>query len=285
MRARLILVVIMSAFSWAGVMQSLTAQFAEIHSEHFLFGYPTGTPASNDLIIRDLYALSSNDQTKFADWVAYRLTPMEVMGSLDLFRNFRNDPFLEPDETLEANPASQDDYAGASALDYDRGHLAPLGSFKGSRQASQVNYYSNIVPQQAALNRGPWQRLESDVRTIVCTPAIVWVMTGSFYDGATPAPLLPNAINDPHIVPTGFWKIVATGDPLFVAAFSFDQNTPSGDDITDHLVSVEEIQMRSGLDFFRELTGPEQDMLEMNPKTQAEWDAVVIAGGCPQILP
>jgi hypothetical protein len=51
-------------------------------------------------------------------------------------------------------------------------------------------------------------------------------MTGSFYDGTPPAPLLPNAVNDPHVVPTGFWKIVATGDPLFVAAFSFDQNTP-----------------------------------------------------------
>ncbi len=110
-------------------------------------------------------------------------------------------------------------------------------------------------------------------------------MTGPFYDGATPAPLLPNAVNDPHVVPTGFWKIVATGDPLFVAAFSFDQNTPSGDDITDHLVSVREIEMRSGLEFFREMDNTQQDMIEMNAKTQAEWDNVVIAGGCPQILP
>ncbi len=139
MRARLILVAIMSAFSWAGVMEPLTAQVPEIQSKHFLFGYPTGTDPTNDLIIRDLYALSSNDQTKFADWVAYRLTPAEVMGSLDLFRNFRNDPFLEPNETLEADPASQDDYRGASAaVGYDRGHLAPLASFKGSRHASQV---------------------------------------------------------------------------------------------------------------------------------------------------
>ena len=45
----------------------------EIHCKHFIYGYPLGTPASNDLIIRNIYALSSNDERKFADWVAYRL--------------------------------------------------------------------------------------------------------------------------------------------------------------------------------------------------------------------
>ena len=54
------------------------AQVLELHSKHFVGGHPTGTPATNDLIIRDSYALSSNDATKFADWVAYRLTAAEV---------------------------------------------------------------------------------------------------------------------------------------------------------------------------------------------------------------
>ena len=34
------------------------------------YGVPKGTYSSNDLIIRDCYCLSSNDETKFADWVA-----------------------------------------------------------------------------------------------------------------------------------------------------------------------------------------------------------------------
>ena len=36
----------------------------EIHCKHFIQGYPLGSPYSNDLIIRDLYALSNNDDTK-----------------------------------------------------------------------------------------------------------------------------------------------------------------------------------------------------------------------------
>ena len=53
------------------------------------------------LIIRDAYALSNNDTTKFADWVAYRLTPEESFGTISGNRNFRSDPFLHSSETLE----------------------------------------------------------------------------------------------------------------------------------------------------------------------------------------
>jgi len=34
--------------------------YPEVHCKHFFYGYPTGTPTTNDLIIRDIYALSSN---------------------------------------------------------------------------------------------------------------------------------------------------------------------------------------------------------------------------------
>ncbi len=37
------------------------AQRPEIYSKHFLNGYPLGAPATSDLIIRDIYALSSSE--------------------------------------------------------------------------------------------------------------------------------------------------------------------------------------------------------------------------------
>ena len=72
----------------------------EIHCKHFFNGYPYGAPASNDLVIRDLYALSNNDNTKFADWVAYKLTLHEVDGELDLERNWKSEEWLDGSETL-----------------------------------------------------------------------------------------------------------------------------------------------------------------------------------------
>lgn len=64
----------------------------EIHWKHFIYGYPTGTPATNDLIVRDVYAISSNDTTKIADWVTYRLDKKTVLGNTETTRDWKADP-------------------------------------------------------------------------------------------------------------------------------------------------------------------------------------------------
>ena len=126
------------------------AQVTEIHCKHFFYGYPTGTPASNDLIIRDLYALSSNDTTKFSDWLAYRLSPITVADRTDPTRTWRADPFLDEHETLEPP-----DYTGANkALDTDRGHQGSPGLLQGLVDFRQTNYLSNITHSKHDLNNG-----------------------------------------------------------------------------------------------------------------------------------
>ena len=51
----------------------------EIQSDHCLHGCPSGSPATNKVIIREIYILSANGTTKFADWVAYKVTA-ETIG-------------------------------------------------------------------------------------------------------------------------------------------------------------------------------------------------------------
>lgn len=233
----------------------------EIHSEHFFLGMPLGSPEANDLIFRDLYILSNNDSTKFADWVAYRLTPEEAFGSLDLERKWRTDPFLDDSETLEVNP---DDYRGANAAySYERGHLAPLADFKGSEQASSVNYYSNIVPQTRAFNNGPWKHLESAVREAVMRGNVVNIIAGTYYDPEFPMPLLPFA-DESHIVPSGFWKIVCFGTPSDpdISAFLIPHEGFSSNDPTDYVVSINKIEEATGLDFFWQLSEPIEEQFE-----------------------
>ncbi len=77
----------------------LPAKAQEIHTTHCLHGCPAGAPVTNDLIVREIYVLSSNDTTKFADWVAYRVTE-DTIGptqsrnwKADPFANFRPGPF------------------------------------------------------------------------------------------------------------------------------------------------------------------------------------------------
>lgn len=256
---------LVTAVSAAALLASAlgaSAQAQEIHSNHWVYSMPQGMPASNDLIIRNSYALSSNDTTKFADWVAYRLTPGDVYGTLDLDRNWRPDPSLDDDETLEPRP---DDYKGAFSepLKYERGHLAPLASFKGSRHASEVNYYSNITPQAKALNGGPWKRLETRVREYVLQGNVVWVTTGPLFEENIGT--LPNEDEDGQVlIPSSFWKIVFDGDR--VAGFIMHQRSGSGDSLSSKVKTVEEIEERSGLSFDH---GPDEAALEVSE--DASW--------------
>ena len=253
-------------------LSSFGQQRQEIHCKHFFNGYPHGTPATNDLIIRDIYAMSNNDETKFADWVAYRLTMHEVDGSLEVERNWRADPWLADEETLEPTPASQDDYKGANGkLDVDRGHQAPLASFKGSRHASQSNLLSNITPQKKDLNQGPWKNLEEAVRDLVRTGKTVYVMTGPLYTRAMEG--LPNA-NETHKIPSGYWKIVIalTGSNDFEhAAFIMDQKSGRKDEVLSKLTTIDEVEKQSGLDLLWELPDTEEKTVEANKN--ASWAA------------
>ncbi len=201
-------------------------------------------------------------ETKFADWVAYRLTPRSIEGGgAKTERVWRADPELPEDYTLEP-----EDYRGAfEALQVDRGHQAPLAGFRGSGQWADTNYLSNITPQKSALNQGPWNRLEEKERALVREYGEVFVLTGPLYEREMPP--LPNA-DEPHKVPSGYWKILAVqpdpGDPaaLQTAAFLMDQNAPRDTAPMKYLSTVNEIERRSGLNFFADLPDTIEESLE-----------------------
>jgi len=242
-------------------------KYIEIHCKHFFYGYPTGTPRTNDLIIRDIYALSSNDKTKFADWVAYRLDKETVSGKVKVEREWKSDPWLSNDETLKPS-----DYKNTSAvLNMDRGHLAPLASFTGTKYSADTNYLSNIAPQSADLNQVTWQILEQKIENIAISGEIVYVITGPMYERKMLS--LPYT-SKAHKIPSGFWKIIFVPkydniDSFKVASFIFDQNTPKTDNVIDHLCTINEIESRTGLDFLRDL--PEDKEKEIEKNKDEEW--------------
>ena len=216
----------------------------EVHTFHCLHSCPTGAPGTNDLVVREIYTLSSNDDTKLADWVAYRITPRTIGPSGA--RAWAPDPWLAPGETLEP-----DDYRDApTALTIDRGHQAPLASFSGTEHPEHTNFLSNITPQGRALNQGPWVRLEDAERAFVRrSNGPVYVLTGPLYEREMQA--MPRA-DEPHRVPSGYWKIVATEDGR-LSAFIMDSGMARGDPHCGARTNVETIERRSGLRFFPRL--------------------------------
>ena len=220
------------------------AQAAEVHIVHCLKGCPTGAPASNDFIVRQIYALSTNDSTKFADWAAYLVTRETSATSKDLNRGWQADPFLDDDETLEP-----DDYKKAhNQINVDRGHLVPLASFAGTIFWRDTNFLSNITPQRSDLNQGAWVNLESAIRVLAHEQGEAYVLTGPLYE-SDESPL-PEA-NETHRVPSGFWKVVANKSGK-ISAFIFDQELDRNANYCAQRKPLSDVETRSGLNLFPE---------------------------------
>lgn len=210
---------------------SVSTTSAQILSVHCPFECPENTQG-NDLVFAHIYALSNNPDTKFADWVAYEVNPTNY--GVTTGREFRADPLLDENETLE-----DDDYIGAnrSELESDRGHQVPLASFTGSQYWFEVNYFSNITPQDRDLNQGPWKRLEDAVRDAASYEDPLYVITGPLFTDAMPS--LPRA-DETHTVPSGYFKIIY--NRFGSTSFLMQQSASRSDDYCSNEVSLFDIQ-------------------------------------------
>lgn len=205
----------------------------------------TGCPLGGGTLTlhRQAYTLNNNGSTKFANWVAYKITKNTF--AIGRPRNWKTDPDVPADETL-----SPVDYRGANAaLKMDRGHQANLASMGGVSDWQTLNYLTNITPQKSDLNQGAWARLEDQERNLSKKTEVdtVYVTTGPLYEknmGSLPG------TNKDHTIPSGYWKVIFTGstpaDGLY-AAFIMEQDTPRSANFCDFQVTVNEIERRSGL--------------------------------------
>ena len=131
------------------------------------FGEPAdGTPGDDFIVRRAQYVTSFNPTRGTPNWVSYELDPTHY-GPEDRCDCFTFDPQL-PSTFTHYTTA---DYTGAGAFHgygIDRGHLArSFDRTAGALDNATTFYFSNIVPQAADLNQGPWAALETYLGDLV----------------------------------------------------------------------------------------------------------------------
>jgi DNA/RNA endonuclease G (NUC1) len=145
------------------VMETPVASTTADYRNHVEFGEPADADASDDFLVRrNQYVSSFNNVRGIPNWVAYNLNATHIAAGQDRCNCFTFDPALEAAGFARYTTA---DYTGAGAFagyGIDRGHLArSFDRTTGSLDNATTFYFSNIIPQTADQNQGPWATLEN----------------------------------------------------------------------------------------------------------------------------
>jgi endonuclease G len=235
---------------------SLTPLTASSISEdclHTPFGKPSTTTTN---FCREGYALGYDMSMKSAKWVSYRLET-DIHGGVDRQDDFREDPQIPKEFRTTVK-----DYVEPI---YDMGHLGNSESIDQSKTANSETFLmSNMVPQLPGHNRSIWKGLENRERKWANQLGLVYVYTGPIYE----KPYTHIGNNVP--VPTALWKIIYAPTKNKMIAFIIPHKKLKTSQLNKYLVSVDDVELASGLDFFKTFNDLKEDELESLKNTR-QW--------------
>lgn len=213
---------------------------------------PVSTRKRNEIRLkRTAFTLSYNNDYKTPNWVAWELTRDETKGTESRKSKF------EPDPNLPEPRVEHSDYTNSG---YDRGHMAPAADMKWSEKAMEESFYmSNICPQNRKLNRDDWGDLEEKCREWAKKYGRVYIACGPIYDKASPKRIGRHKV----AVPDRFFKVVLIYNRKAPIAMGFlFENKARHQHLRNYMVSVDQIEETTGLDFFSKLPDDVENRIE-----------------------
>lgn len=214
-------------------------------NEYFL---PTST--TGQIVHHEGYSLSYSEPHEQAEWVAYELKKAHLSNT-----NFKR-PYFDIDNAVKTKAAHWRNYKKSG---YDKGHLCPAGDRKHSKAAHDETFLtSNISPQKHSFNAGVWNRLEQKTRYWARKYDGVFVVSGGVLKGH-----MKTIGSEKVAVPNQFYKVIIDNNSGETKMLAFlmdhkDSNAP----LYKFVVSVDEVEALTGIDFFTELEDKKENRLE-----------------------
>ncbi len=204
---------------------------------------------NTEIVRHTAFMLSYQEEYEQASWVLHILKQEASEGTEPRSNEFMADP------KVQSGSAVSQDYSRSG---YDRGHLCPAGDFKYDKALQDETFYmSNMSPQAPDFNRGIWSDLESRVRKWAKERGDLVIVTG---------PILSEGLSyigkrNQVAVPEYYYKIVY--DPNAQQAIAFLMpNEGSHALIKSFAVSIDELEKKTGIDFFAKLPDSVEKKIE-----------------------
>ncbi len=215
------------------------------------------------------FSVEYDKSKKHARWVAFKF--YNTTGEKNIGRS--PEPFA-PDPELA--PSEQREQADFGRKGYDRGHLCASADRLYNQKANeQTFYYTNMSPQKNAFNVGIWRDLEALVQN--------WGRNNSLRD--TLYVVKGAALNKPEYikeyiggdkskpVPKYYFMALLNkkGEGFKAIAFWLDQTHyySKNERLTKYAISIDELEQKTGIDFFHHLNDPLENAVEASIQTSA----------------
>lgn len=220
-------------------------------------GFPHVVDYPNPLIVlyNEGYVVGYDEIRGVPAWASYRVFRVD-----EYITHPRPGRFLVDNRT--ENRISHDHYTNSG---FDRGHMAPnfaIVTRYGVQAQRETFLMTNIIPQTPQLNRQWWARLERLIaRDYSEAFGEVWVTTGPVFKEKG------NWIGGDVKIPSHNFMIltVEVENDLWMKAFLVPQNIEGNEKLEPYLISVQDIEEHTGLDFNPTLNSNISVSLESEP--------------------
>jgi endonuclease G len=197
----------------------------------------------DELYFKKHYTLSYAENYEQSRWVAYELSVHHLNAS-----KVKRADYFEEDISIQSGSASFYDYKNSG---YTKGHLVPAADRAYSSEAMEETFLmSNMSPQEYHFNGGIWRELEEQTRDWARKFRSLYIVSG---------PMIPKhrfqKIGKNQVaVPEAFFKIILdANDPEMKGIAFIIPNAISDEPLQNYAMSIDEVEEKTGLDFFHEL--------------------------------
>ena len=213
----------------------------------------TGSPAPDDIRVLDRgeFQIGWSDKLRHPVWCAYHVVR-------DARYENTNRPGFTKDRSVPRAP-SPSDYTKTG---YDRGHMAPnyaILTRYGQDEQKKTFKMTNVAPQTPALNRGVWRNVEHRIADLwTARYGEIWVVVGCI-------PGNGETLSGTDIdVPTDYYQVIIAQEGMDVRAVAmlFSQQVSWNEWAARNIITIDELENLTGLDFNPEMPSFIQDPLE-----------------------
>lgn len=226
----------------------------------FFAGAPEAINYPNDMVVLQNtgYVVGFDETRGVPAWAGYRVFAVDSYESDPRPSRFKTDKRV-------SKRITHDTYTNSS---YDRGHMAPnfaIATRYGNDAQVETFFMTNVAPQTQNLNQQWWQRLELLIaKDFSENYDQVWVTVGPVFHKDD------QWIGDEVEIPACFFQVITAkvDGKTAMLAFLVPQDVPPNDPHAPYLVSVQQVEQATGLNFNPELSAAQSKQIESTAATR-----------------